>query len=117
MQNIEMFLWQHNQTTRRTDLVERKIRLNIWETTKINETVEKKKINEYINWTGSYQSKTLRLSEDIQVLKETTTKFSSKLIGNELVTLASETLSIDITYQEIFARSDHIFWKLQEELN
>ena len=33
----------------------------------------------------------LQLSEDTKVLKEETNRFSSKLVGNEMVTLASET--------------------------
>ena len=43
------------------------------------------------------KSETLRLSEYTRVLKETTNSFSSKLIGNKLVILTSETLSTEAT--------------------
>ena len=41
------------------------------------------------------KSETLRLSEDTKLLKETTNNSSSKLIGNELVILASVTPSTE----------------------
>ena len=40
---------------------------------------------------------TLRLSEDTKVPKEETNKFSSKIIGNEMLTLTSETTSNEVT--------------------
>ena len=43
--------------------------------------------------------------------------FSSKIIRKEIVTLTSETPSIDIKLKESFARSNQIFEKKQEEMN
>ena len=46
----------------------------------------------------------VRLSEDTSSLKETTNNFSSKIIGNELVTLTSETPS---TEDPTFTKAPH----------
>ena len=48
------------------------------------------------------------------MIKETTNKFSSKLVVNELVTITYKYPSIGITLQEIFARSDEISKKFDE---